>query len=399
MGFRRLKIVLVASIVGYICLVSQNTRIGRPTSTRTIRERNINLPRQRNGPIKSSIDSRTFITPPQIQASNHVDLGYSPHQNGFARVISPRHPGAQTKDFLKDFLERHEDDLRDLLVHHGAVLLRGFKIYRAEDFNWVLPMQLGSDMKKGWVYDVIYKTIIASVFTFFKDLGNIDPKRNMNLGAGGRIQVLAPASDCIQGPHQESLTLATRLSQRYVAFHCETEPRHRGETAIFDTRAAYDSLDDDLKELLNTHSWRFRDTNGKFTNDLIPCVVEVTGKPAIQIYAFGEMGKSAAKVAREVLERDNLQPDPYLYGVTSFMLRNRETGEDREMDLDERERLMRALYQNSELCKWEEGDILLLDNVSCAHGRMDGKGERKINFCGICDYLFDINNFPLVERK
>jgi len=47
-------------------------------------------------------------------------------------------------------------------------------------------------------------------------------------------------------------------------------------------------------------------------------------------------------------------------------------------------RLMKALYKSSELCAWRKNDILLLDNVSVAHGRMDGRGPRKINFCGPC---------------
>ena len=51
------------------------------------------------------------------------------------------------------------------------------------------------------------------------------------------------------------------------------------------------------------------------------------------------------------------------------------------MSEGERERLMEALYKNAELCSWKKNDILLLDNVSVAHGRMDGRGGRKINFC------------------
>jgi len=256
----------------------------------------------------------------------------------FSVIIEPRVDSG--REFLGRFLSENEDWVRNLLQSKGAVLIRGFDVPTAKEFNNVLPMQLGSDTKKGLLFDIIYKTIIASVFTLFRDLGNIDPGRRMDMGAGGRIQVLAPPSDCIQGPHQESLTLATRLSQRYIAFHCETQPQTRGETAIFDTHAAYEDLDDDLRRLLTTHCWNFRDVNGKPTNDLIPCVVahDDHQKPCIQVYAFGEMGEMAAEVAREVLDRDNLQPDPYLYGVTSFTLRNKETGAEREMTMDERRR-------------------------------------------------------------
>mmetsp|Transcript_19327 Transcript_19327/g.34515 ORF Transcript_19327/g.34515 Transcript_19327/m.34515 type:complete len:494 (-) Transcript_19327:232-1713(-) len=316
---------------------------------------------------------------------------------GFSVVVSPASESCSSQAFLGSFMANNEDWIRDLLHSKGAVLFRGFDVPTSKAFNDVLPMQLGSDMKKGFVFDVIYKTIIASVFTLFKSLGNIDPKRRMDMAAGGRIQVLAPPSDCIQGPHQESLTLATRLSQRYIAFHCEIQPESHGETAIFDCASAYESLDQDLKNLLDTHSWRFRDVKGEFTSDLIPCVVNHEGnrkKPCIQVYAFGEMGSTAAKVARKVLRRDNLEPDPYLYGVTSFVLRNKATGEDREMSAGERERLMEALYRNAELCSWKKNDILILDNISVAHGRMDGRGARKINFCGICDYLFNINDYP-----
>ncbi|GAB5353710.1 hypothetical protein AAMO2058_000057300 [Amorphochlora amoebiformis] len=290
----------------------------------------------------------------------------SQSRDGFSVVISPR--VSASREFLGKFLVANEDWLRELLHKNGAVMVRGFDVKTAADFNNVLPMQLGSDMKKGFIFDVIYKTIIASVFTLFKDL--------------------------------ESLTLATRLSQRYIAFHCETKPEYRGETAIFDTHGAYKDLDDDLKQLLNSHYWRFRDVSGKFTSDLIPCVVnhEDESKPCIQVYAFGEMGETAAEVARKATNRDNLKPDPYLYGVTSFVLRSKESGEDREMSMDERRRLMEALYSNVELCAWQEGDVMLLDNISVAHGRMDGRGRRKINFCGICDYLLDINDYPRKKK-
>jgi hypothetical protein len=59
--------------------------------------------------------------------------------------------------------------------------------------------------------------------------------------------------------------------------------------------------------------------------------------------------------------------------------------------------LVSLLWKHSVLFKWEEGDVLVIDNRICGHGRMNFSGTRKINVA-LFDY-YDVRNMRRPPKK
>jgi amino acid adenylation domain-containing protein len=267
------------------------------------------------------------------------------------------------------------------LLQHGAILFRGFGIRSAGEFEKVAT------------------ALCPELYSEYGDL----PREAVS----GRVYGSTPY------PAEQAILFHNESSQMHcwplnIFFCCLTPPQQGGETPIADCRKVYATLEGWITERLEEKgvmyvrnftggldvSWQqfFRTTNRAEVETYCRSAgIEYEWKPdnrlrtrkvcravashprteekvmfnQVQAHHISFLGEETRESLRTLFAEDDLPRNVY-WG-------------DGEQIQDEVMRLVRTAYEEAAVTfKWEQGDVMMLDNMLVAHGRNAYSGDRKI---------------------
>jgi alpha-ketoglutarate-dependent taurine dioxygenase len=318
----------------------------------------------------------------------------------FPLVYEPAGEGSGPE--LVEFAREMQTELRDSLRSAGALLFRGFSVSGADQFAAVL--------------EALGLTLHASY------LGGTSPRRAIGKRAFSSTE--APPQLIIPA-HNEMSYQSYR--PRFVGFYCDLEPERYGETPLFDCRSALKRIPPELARALETEKISYdrslpseesnlfggilRTWQSVFlTNDRAELEAKCdalgltywwrgttlhtnavvhptpthpeTGERCLNVQLF-----HLSAMLQDMRElRPRYGPIEYLVVLfkicMAFALRlipiRVRWGSGRRLAAKEASALRHAVCHDSVAFRWRRGDVLVVDNFSVAHGRLNVAGPRRI---------------------
>lgn len=303
-------------------------------------------------------------------------------------LIEPGRHGERKRSFDTLVSESGSEQkfLRAKLLEHGALLFRGFDVETCADFHNFARSFSGKEL--------------------LNYAGGVSPR--IELG-GGKIYTST------EYPPHLTLALHNELSYAenypaHVYFCCLTAPEIGGETPIGDSRRILKSIEPEIVREFKAKQIRyerhlFGDAGSGFSwQDAF----EIEDKQTVENYCrttgidfkwendgslrlsqtrpatikHSETGEEVWFNQADGFHASNLDAETYRYFLSQmpekdFRL-NARFGDGSPLDAAKLERVRAVLRSESVIFRWQKGDVLILDNLLTAHGRMPFSGARKI---------------------
>ena len=275
--------------------------------------------------------------------------------------------------------------LREKLLRHGALLFRGFSVQTTSEFEQVVRAFSGKEL--------------------LNYAGGVSPR--VELGGGVYTSTEYPAH-LMLSLHNE-LSYSNKYPEN-VYFFCLVAPESGGETPIGDSRRILKKIDAEivnqfkLKKIRynrnlfgdagSGYSWqdafetcdksvienycraseiefRWKNNGGLYLSQM---------RPATLVHP--ETGEEVWFNQADGFHPSNLDEETYRAFISQmsedeFRL-NACFGDYSPLDVAMLERIRKVLREEMVIFQWQTGDILVLDNLLMAHGRMPFSGARKI---------------------
>jgi alpha-ketoglutarate-dependent taurine dioxygenase len=275
--------------------------------------------------------------------------------------------------------------LHEKLLRHGALLFRGYDIQSAADFERFVRAFSGKEL--------------------LNYAGGVSPR--VELGGGVYTSTEYP-SQFMLALHNE-LSYSDKYPQN-VYFCCLVAPENDGETPIGDSRKILKSIKPEIVREFKSKQIRydrnlFGDSGSGFSwQDAF----ETTDKSIVESYcrqsnidfkwkADGKLFLSQIRPATAIhtqtgeevwfnqadgFHPSNLDAETYncliaLMPEEEFRL-NAHFGDGSPLDVSTLDEIRETLRKEMVIFPWRKGDVLILDNLLTAHGRMPFSGARKI---------------------
>ena len=295
-------------------------------------------------------------------------------------LMTPAHAGED----LLSAVQRLRPQIEESLLAAGGVLLRGFSVPAVETFQQ-FASSFGHPLLKYEFASTPRSAVSAST------------------GAGVYTSTEYPAHQSIPLHNEQAYTREWPMK---IWFHCVTASPEGGETPIADSRAVYRRMPEHIRKrfepgilyvrnfgemdvpwqkVFNTESraevqafcersgisWEWKDDDGLRTRQLCQAVEThpVTGEQVWfnQAHLFHISAREAEE--REVLEE--------IYGIENVP-RNTFFADGSTKGDEIFDEVRAVLDAETVAFPWEEGDVLMLDNMLVAHARSPFKGPRKV---------------------
>lgn len=311
-----------------------------------------------------------------------------------------------TPDQLPEDRTQWKEAIYEKVHDIGYVILRGFDVHDKERFQTFLEDDLSV---KSWNYFKrmkvrlkIMQPLIAWVRRLSLDIIGYNSRRNF---VNEKLLQLACVENAVQGPHVESGIYNKRA--RYLFMHCEVAPQTWGETGIADLKTVYENLQPETRKTIHNAWQKFEITSVNPLNWIqrvlitlarikhyrrpdncmqlqmgySPMVCQHPNSGALCPQIWSYRSADVQEIANQTFpERAPLDQDQ----MTSVVQQNwtpisRDGTPIENADSIHRE-LTQVTFDNAYLIKWQAGDMAMVDNIRCAHWRMNGVAEepRKI---------------------
>ncbi|MCI0392402.1 MAG: TauD/TfdA family dioxygenase [Acidobacteria bacterium] len=310
------------------------------------------------------------------------------NQAGLPLIIEPdfNRRSIQASEALISLYLENKECLDNKLLEHGGLLFRGFSIVSASAFE-----QFVRAAADGELFAYIY-------------------------GTSPRTKLKSGIYTSTEFPPEYSISLHSELSYSHrwpsrVFFCCITAPQQGGETPLADNRALLNSIPPDVVEEFRDKGVQYiRNLNnaGRGIGQSWQSVFETADKSVVERYCReggieykwkgnGGLWLSQIRpaIATHPLTRESVwfnqavhfHPSGFDDKTRSALLslvREEELpyytsyGDGAPFDASKLEKIRDAMGNQMILFPWKAGDVLILDNMLVAHGRMPFKGARKI---------------------
>lgn len=313
-----------------------------------------------------------------VQGSQLVKAHFLDAASAFPRVFAPTTSGVN----LCSWLEKEQQRVEKELAEHGAILFRGFQLSGPEAFQ-----QFARIAVKGELLNYTFRSTPRTAVT-------------------GKVYTSTeyPARETI--PQHNENAYAPKWPMKLL-FHCRIAAQEGGETPLADSRAItpelgadlmdtfaakgvmyvrnYGGLDLPWQEVFQTadqhvvaqqcqqmgldYTWLDNDRlRTKYTGPALarhPFTGEVFWFNQAHLFHPAALPPAVRQSLRAQMSEDDLPRNVY-FGDGSTIP-------------DDVIETIGALYQaHTRTFRWEEGDILLLDNMRVSHGRRPFQGERQV---------------------
>jgi alpha-ketoglutarate-dependent taurine dioxygenase len=292
---------------------------------------------------------------------------------------------AADPNFLISWYRDNEEEMERKLLEHGAILFRGFGVNTPSAFARV-TRSISSGLQECVEENVPRTKLSSGVYT------------------------------STEYPPEYMLSMHSEYSYshhwpRRLFFCCITAAQIGGETPIADNREVLKDLDPEIvdefrrkqvKYLRNLHSgqgfglpWQtaFQTTDRAVVEEYcrssgIELRWREDGGPSLSQTLAGIV--THPKTGDEVWfnQAPQFHPSDYpeeifksvlaVYKAEDDLPQNVRFGDDSPIDVDVLRQVREAMKNRAVVFPWQEGDLLVLDNVLVSHGRMPFTGPRKI---------------------
>lgn len=293
-------------------------------------------------------------------------------------MMSPRVSGVELLGWMKNNLEM----VTEKLAQHGGILLRGFEINGAAEFEK-------------------FSDGISSGLLEYKERSS--PRTNVH----GNVYTSTdhPASQPIFLHNENSYQKQWPLK---IFFYCETAAQSGGETPIADCRKIYQRVKPEVREKFAEKGWMYmRNFSDGFglpwqtvfgTSDRAE-VDAYCAKSGIQT-EWKNDGYLRTRAIRRAIARHPLTGEMTWFNHATFfhvstlpesvrevlmagfaeedLPTNTYYGDGSPIEPETLEHLRELYHSETVAFPWQEGDVLLLDNMMVCHGRAPFKGARKV---------------------
>ncbi|MDC0535419.1 TauD/TfdA family dioxygenase [Francisellaceae bacterium] len=308
-------------------------------------------------------------------------------------------------------LHKNKNKLSELLDQNGFIILKNTPARSVDDFKKVIGECLQWDPS----YTVILpKKITQWIRGYFSKLTNTTQYREY---IDSVTMKLGSPESSIQGPHIEGGSLKNRSS--LLSMFCLDAESGSAQTGIYDLSAAFESLNQDEKSKYECayNEYRFHTRQLHPFEKYIPMLLfrsfakcykrlsstmDIIFKPTrmvvkhprtkkrcLQIWPFlKNTSKAVHRAASEVfVDRVFLQLDSTASHSNSDWNIIDKDNNTIPWSEGEKTRLFKKVFKTAHIHSWSKGDILLIDNIRCAHGRMEGEETKREIIQLQCNYL------------
>jgi alpha-ketoglutarate-dependent taurine dioxygenase len=283
---------------------------------------------------------------------------------------------------LEEWLSDNFAGLESKLFRHGGILFRGFRINSLERFNGCLR---------------------ATSVPLMKYMESATPRTELNDKVYTSTE-FPPEYDIAL--HNELSSLMTFPLK--IWFCCIKSAERGGETPIADVRKVYRRIPASIRERFVEKGWMLIRNYGDGFGLPWQEAFHMTDPKAVEEYCENSCvsvewksgGRLRTRQVRSAVLKHPVTGDLVWFNHISFWhvssllpgLREKLTSEFSEQDMPYStyygdgssieesvvEELRRAYSEETIMFSWQEGDLLMLDNVLAAHGRKSFQGDRKI---------------------
>ncbi len=294
-------------------------------------------------------------------------------------IVEPATNHTNSSGFL-DAVINERKFFSGALLTHGALLLRGFGIERIEDFEKFARNFSGKEL--------------------LDYAGGVSPRVSLEKGVYTSTEY---PPDLMLGLHNELSYSANYPRQLF--FFCVVEPETGGATTVGDSRRILREIDREIVDLFKKKQIRYdRNLSGEagsgyawqdaFETDDKKTVenhcrkigAEYEWKPngGLRVSQIRPATAIHPQTGEEVwfnqadgFHPSNLDAETYALMNGNFRL-NACFGDGSPIDVAMLEHIRAVLRRETVPVAWQKGDVLIVDNIRAAHGRMPFSGARKI---------------------
>lgn len=326
-------------------------------------------------------DRRRAIQPISISQTQLVRMGHLPGREGGLPLVVEPNPEFAGRLKLHEWAVDHLDFIEKSVLRYGGVLFRDFDTKNQEDFHRFLD------------------TLGAALIQY-------------NESSTPRSQLKKNVYTSTEFPQEQTIALHNELSTAAtfplrIWFFCDTPAEEGGQTPIADVRRVYARLSPEVRERFaekgwklvrnygdgfgltwqdsfhttdradverycaeNAVTWEWKEGDRLRTWQVRPAIAEhpATGEKVWFNHIAFWHDSSLDPQVRQLL-REEFAPEDMPY--QTFY------GDGTPIEDEVAAELRDAYLQERVVFDWRKGDLLMMDNMLAAHGRMPYRGERK----------------------